>query len=114
MCGFTAAGGAAQRLTAEQKEIVDKHNEYRRSVKPPASNMLEMVTSKDNHLQSVTCLGALFSAEVLLTLGLFFLMLRHRNGTASLQPRLRNGPAIAASCPPTAPPAAEGSAVSSL
>lgn len=65
MCDFTTAGGAAQHLTAEQKEIVDKHNEYRRSVKPPASNMLEMVTLKENHLESVTRLDALFSAEVL-------------------------------------------------
>lgn len=50
---FPAAGGAAQHLTADQKEIVDTHNEYRRNVKPTASNMLEMVTWEENRPHSV-------------------------------------------------------------
>lgn len=42
---------AARAITAAEKaEIVNKHNELRRGVRPPASDMLEMVSKKRRRL----------------------------------------------------------------
>lgn len=110
---FPAAGGAAQHLSGEQKEIIDKHNQFRRSVNPTASNMLEMVTSSgENREKDFHRLDLQLARRAETTSPeIAFPCFTRRNGAVRPQPTLRNGPTAASWS--TAPRGAEPSAVRS-